>query len=66
MIQTWKRRYYEPYSMGCGPFVETTIESLENNAILLGNSYLDSKFVIYGDEIDGLIEALQELRKDLK
>lgn len=65
MIDTWKKIFYSPDAQGTGSFAEVTIDSIQNKAILLGYHHSQSKFVVYEDEIDGLIAALQELRGTL-
>ena len=61
MISTIKRIQYG--DTGSGDYAEVTIDSIENQAILLGNDSISSrKKVIYASEVDSLIEALQNLK----
>lgn len=51
---------------GSGDFVEVTVDSIANYAILLGNESIraGSRTVIYKQDIDALIEALQFLKEE--
>lgn len=46
---------HDPHSL----FVEVTVDSIANNALLIGYNFTDSRTVVYEDDIDKLIEALQ-------
>lgn len=45
-----------------GSFMEVTVESIANKAILIGYHNSKERMVIYADEVDNAIAALQELR----
>ena len=62
MINTIKKIYYG--DTGSGDFVEVTISSVENSAILMGNESLTGRSVIYKSDVDALIEALKELKEN--
>lgn len=64
MIDVIKKIHWDKWCP-TGEFVEVTVESIENQAILLGNSSSDRRTVIYKEEVDNLIEALQELKEYL-
>lgn len=66
MIDVIRKIYYS--DVGSGDFVEVTVDSIQNLAILLGNESIqgDRRVVIYEDNIDTLIEALYELKEYLK
>ena len=51
---------------GSGDFVEVTVDSIAHSAILLGNQSItgDSRTVIYKQDIDTLIKALQLLKQE--
>lgn len=49
-----------------GTFMEVTTDSIANNAILIGYHHSDERMVIYADEVDNAIAALQKLRVYLK
>lgn len=51
---------------GSGDFAEVTVDSIANYAILLGNESIrgDSRTVIYKQDVDALIEALQFLKEE--
>lgn len=67
MIDVWKKIYYSPEGdQGIGSTAEVTLDSMQHKSILLGYHHSTSKFIVYENEIDGLIEALQELRECLK
>lgn len=50
---------------GSGDFVEVTVDSIAHSAILLGNESIagGSRTVIYKQDIDALIKALQLLKE---
>lgn len=48
----------DPHSL----FAEVTVESIANNAILIGHNFTDSRTVCYKEDVDNLIEALQLLK----
>ena len=62
MIDTIKKIYYGDD----GDFVEVTLDSIDNFAILLGNQSIrgNSKTVIYKHDVADLIQALQILHDD--
>ena len=62
MIDVIKKIYYG--DTGSGDFIEVTIDSIANYAILMGNESIhgDSRTVIYKSDIDSLVEALRELQ----
>lgn len=64
MINTIKKIYYG--DTGSGDFVEVTINSIENFAILMGNESItgNRRSVIYKSDVDALIEALKELKEN--
>lgn len=66
MIDVIKKIYYS--DVGSGDFVEVTIDSVENLAILMGNESVqgDRRTVIFESDIDALIDALSELKEYLK
>lgn len=43
-------------------FAEVTIESIANQAILLGHNFTDKRTVVFADDVDALIDALQTLK----
>lgn len=50
--------YTDPHSL----FAEVTIDSIANNAILIGHNFTDSRTVVYSEDVDNLIEALTLLK----
>ena len=62
MIDTLERIHTIPNDIN-SIFAEVTIDSRRNHAILIGNNHSDKRTVVFYDEIDNLIEAL-ELLKD--
>lgn len=48
----------DPHSL----FAEVTIDSIANHAILIGHNFTDSRTVVYPEDVDALIEALQLLK----
>lgn len=65
MIDVWMKRHFS--KVGSGDFVEITLDSMENGAILLGNESIYGKwrYVVYKEDVDRLIEVLQELKEEL-
>lgn len=59
------KKIYSDDKKGLGPFAEVTVDSIQNLAILVGTDITDSRVVVYWDEVDGLIEALQKLKEYL-
>lgn len=48
----------DPHSL----FAEVTVDSIANNAILIGHNFTDSRTVVYPEDIDNLCIALQLLK----
>lgn len=48
----------DPHSL----FTEVTVDSIANNAILIGHNFTDSRTVVYSEDVDNLIEALTLLK----
>lgn len=65
MIDVIKKIYYG--DTGSGDFVEVTVDSIANYAVLLGNESIsgNSRKVIFKADIDKLIDALSELKEYL-
>jgi len=63
MIDVMQKIYYG--DTGSGDFVEVTVDSIQNLAIHLGNESIHghSRWVIYEQDIDKLINTLQEIQK---
>ena len=49
---------HDPHSL----FAEVTVDSIANNAILIGHNFTDSRTVVYPEDVDNLIQALQLLK----
>lgn len=63
MIDTICKRFISnPVDSGVGTYLKVTVSSIPNKAILMGYHHSEEHMVIYEDEIDNMIEALQELR----
>lgn len=62
MTDVIRKIYYG--ETGSGDFVEVTLDSIANYAVLLGNESIaeDSRTVIYKSDIDNLVDALRELQ----
>lgn len=50
---------------GSGDFAEVTVDSIENDAILLGNESISGnrRYVVYKSDIDNLVNTLQFLKE---
>lgn len=48
----------DPHSL----FAEVTIDSIANNAILIGHNFTNSRTVVYPEDVDNLCIALQMLK----
>lgn len=48
----------DPHSL----FAEVTVESIANNAILIGHNFNDSRTVVWPEDVDNLCIALQMLK----
>lgn len=49
----------DPHSL----FAEVTVDSIANNAILIGHNFTDSRTVVYSEDVDRLIEILTILKE---
>lgn len=48
----------DPHSL----FAEVTLDSIANNAILIGHNFTDTRTVVYSEDVDELIKSLQFLK----
>lgn len=49
----------DPHSL----FAEVTVDSIANDAILIGYNFSNQRTVVYASDIDNLIEALHKLKE---
>ncbi len=64
MINVIRKIHYG--DTGSGDFVEVTLDSIDNFAVLLGNESIHGhgRYVIYKNDIDSLISALNILKTE--
>ena len=56
-------KIYSDDLRGQGAYAQVTVNSLQNLAVLVGHDSVLPEIVLYFDELDGFIEALQALRE---
>lgn len=56
-------KIYSDDLRGQGTYAQVTVNSLQNLAVLVGHDSTLPEIVVYFDELDGFIEALQALRE---
>lgn len=63
MIDVIHKIHYEDPTGGTGGFAEVTVDSIANQAILLGYHHSNTRYVVYAQDVDNLINTLQFLKE---